>query len=128
MPQKKESREIMRSSSSSSSSKITSTNIKESANAYLFSDSVPGLEKGDIKITIKKGVIEIKGKSKERTEQQEGNRIKSEYRSSSYYRKFTLPENVNEGAIDAKMENGTLKIFMPKGNATESNRKRIEVK
>ncbi len=128
MPTKKESREIVRSSSSSSSSKITSTNIKESANAYLFSDEVPGLEKGDIAITIKKGVLEIKGKSNERTEEREGNRIRSEYHSSRYYRRFTIPENVNESAIDAKIENGTLKVLMPKGMATESKKKRIEIK
>ncbi len=118
----------MRSSSSSSSSKLTSTNLKESPNAYLFSDQVPGLEKGDITITIKKGAIEIKGKSTERTEERDGNRIRNESRYASYYRKFTLPENVNADAVEAKMENGSLKILMPKGTTSESKKKRIELK
>ena len=108
--------------------RMPSTNFKENETSYLISAELPGLDKGDIEITIKKGALEIKGKLNEKTKEQKGDTIRKEYRSSSYYRSFSLPKNVNENEIDAKMENGILKIKIPKTKQNKSEKKRIELK
>lgn len=104
------------------------SNVKERDTEFEIASEVPGLDKGDIEVTIHDGLLEIKGEvEEEKREEREGELVRSEYRSSRYYRCFDLPENVKEEEIDAQLDRGILKIRVPKKEPESVDKKKIEV-
>ncbi|MFX1590853.1 MAG: Hsp20/alpha crystallin family protein [Promethearchaeota archaeon] len=103
-------------------------NIEEDNDKFNIIAELPGLDKGDLEITVKDGVLEIKGEQKKEKEDKKEGFVRREYRSSSYYRSFNLPENVDEENIDAKLEKGILKLTLPKKEEEKKEKKKIEVK
>ena len=104
-------------------------NITETEDSFNISAELPGLEKGDIEISIQDGNLEIKGELKEeKKEEKEGELVRREYRSSSYYRCFNMPENIDEDNIDASLEKGILTVKIPKVEPVEPEKKKIEIK
>jgi HSP20 family protein len=103
-------------------------NITEDEKGYQMTAELPGLDKGDLEITIQDGTLEIKGERKEEHEEKEEGYVRKEYSRSSYYRSFKLPENVDEEKIDATLDKGMLKLDMPKKELEEKESKKIEVK
>ncbi|MFW9781569.1 MAG: Hsp20/alpha crystallin family protein [Candidatus Heimdallarchaeota archaeon] len=104
-------------------------NITEEDDVFAISAELPGLDKGDIEISIQDGNLEIKGEVKEeKKEEKEGQLVRREYRSSSYYRAFSLPENIDEEKIDASLDKGILTIKIPKVEPVVPEKKKIEIK
>ncbi|NVM18468.1 MAG: Hsp20/alpha crystallin family protein [Candidatus Lokiarchaeota archaeon] len=104
------------------------TNIHETEEHFNITAELPGINKGDIELTIQDGKLEIKGESKEeKSEEVEGESVRREFRSSKYYRVFNLPEYIEEDNIEANLEKGMLTIKIPKIKPSEPVRKKIEV-
>jgi len=103
-------------------------NVSEDETGYHMTAELPGLEKGDLEISIHDGTLEIKGERKEEHEEKKEGFVRKEYSSSSYYRSFKLPENVDEDKIDATLDKGVLKLDLPKKEIEEKESKKIEVK
>ncbi|TFG02766.1 MAG: Hsp20/alpha crystallin family protein [Promethearchaeota archaeon] len=105
------------------------SNITENDNEYEISAEMPGLDKGDLEINISDGSLEINGEiSEEKQEEKKGDLVRRECYSSSYYRLFNLPKNIDEEGIEANLDKGLLKITIPKVEPTESANKKIEIK
>jgi len=103
-------------------------NVTEDESGFHMTAELPGLEKGDLEITIHDGDLEIRGERKEEHEEKKEGYVRKEYSSSSYYRTFKLPENVDEEKIDATLDNGVLKLDLPKKVIEEKEKKKIEIK
>jgi HSP20 family protein len=104
------------------------TNISEDENGFIIDAEMPGLQKGDIEITIQEGNLEIKGEIKEeKKEEKESEVVRREFRSSSYYRCFSLPENSDEDKIEANLDKGILKIRIPKLEIEKKEKKEIKI-
>jgi len=104
------------------------SNVTEDDEGYHLTAELPGLDKGDLEIKIQDGSLEIKGEKKEEHEDKTDGYVRKEYNSSSYYRTFKLPENIDEDKIDATLEKGVLKLDLPKRELEEKETKKIEVK
>ncbi|MBN1801798.1 MAG: Hsp20/alpha crystallin family protein [Candidatus Lokiarchaeota archaeon] len=102
-------------------------NITDEGDHFNLTAELPGLEKGDLEITIHDGMLEIKGEKKTETEEKDKGYIRKEYSSSSYYRSFAVPENVEEEKINATLEKGVLKLILPKKEEEKSEKKKIKV-
>ncbi|OAY31892.1 hypothetical protein MANES_14G149800v8 [Manihot esculenta] len=88
---------------------------KETPEAHVFLADLPGLKREEVKVKVEEGrVLQISGeRSKEKEENNEqGNRV--ERSSGKFMRSFRLPENAKVDHIKASMENGVLKITVPK--------------
>ncbi len=104
-------------------------NITESDGFFNISAELPGLDKGDIEISIQDGNLEIKGEVKEeKREEKDGELVRREYRSSSYYRCFTLPDSIDEDKIDATLDKGILTVKIPKVEPVVPEKKKIAIK
>ncbi len=108
--------------------RIPLANITEDDESYSITAELPGLEKGDLEITIHDGTLEVKGEKKDEHEEKKEGYIRREYSSSSYYRYFKLPENIDEDNVDATLEKGILKLKLPKKEEEKKETKKIEVK
>ena len=89
---------------------------------------VPGFDKKDIKLDVDDGVLTIEAERNE--EQEDKNEEKNYYRRErvfgSFKRQFNVG-NIDENKINAKFNNGVLKISFPKEEKKES-KKLIEIK
>ena len=63
---------------------------------------------------MKNGILTISAEKEEETKSEEKNYISREFSYSSFYRSFVLPDNLLTEKIDAKYENGVLKLKLPK--------------
>ena len=84
--------------------------------------SVPGVDPGDIEVTILDGVLSIKGETKAETEDKESGYLMRERRSGSFHRSGRLPETVDPDKAESGYENGVLTITLPKIEAKKARR------
>lgn len=89
-------------------------NVKETDGAYLLSLAAPGLNKSDFKIELDKDQLSISFTKDENKEETTEKMIRQEFGYSSFKRTFTLPNTVNQTAIQASYENGILSLNIPK--------------
>lgn len=94
---------------------VPAVNIADNANHFLLTIAAPGLKKEDFKIALDQNLLTISSEQKtEKTEKEEGKFTRKEYNYNSFSRSFTIPETVDTESIDAKYEDGELKISLPK--------------
>lgn len=108
---------------------IPAVNISEHKDEYLVSLAVPGMNRDDFKIDIDGNLLTISSEKEETKEEKEKKFTRKEYNYSSFRRSFTLPDEINKDKIDAKYENGILKIALPRiEEAKKITAKHIAVK
>lgn len=81
---------------------------------------VPGIEKEKIDVKATKYSVEISGKHSEKTEEKGKRYLYSERLYRSFYRTVPLPEEIIPSKVAAKVENGILKVDLPKKNPTRA--------
>jgi HSP20 family protein len=93
---------------------VPPANISESSKDYKLELSVPGLNKEDFQIEIENGALTVSCEKEEESSEEKDNYTRKEFSYKSFQRSFPLPENVREEEINAKYEDGVLKITIPK--------------
>ncbi len=96
-------------------------NIQETEGSYELHVVAPGLKKEDFKINLDKNLLTLSfEKTEEKKEEQaEGKWLRTEYRSRSFKRAFTLNEKVDVAKITAKYTDGILYVTLPKKEQAE---------
>jgi len=102
--------------------------IIEKEKTYEVAAELPGLEAGDIEVSLSGDVLTIKGEKKEEKETKEKNYYLSERRYGSFQRSFHLPEGFDRDKVDANFEKGVLHISLPKLAKVVEQQKIIQVK
>lgn len=97
---------------------IPSANVTETPKEYKLELAAPGLERKDFDIDVNNHTLTISAEKEEEKNEEKGEFSRREYSFNSFSRSFALPENIREGNIDAKYENGVLKILLPKMKET----------
>lgn len=92
---------------------VPAVNIVEMKDQYEVALAVPGMKKDDFKIDIDGNMLTITSEKEEKIEEKERKFTRKEYSYSSFSRTFTLPEAVNKDKIEARYEDGVLKIALP---------------
>jgi HSP20 family protein len=104
------------------------TNITEDAKMYKIEAELPGVDKDDVNISIIDDLLEIRGESEKKFKEEEKGFTRREYKSSCYFRRFNLPDNVDENKIDANLKNGRLQISIPKIETKKKEKRTIVIK
>ena len=108
---------------------IPAVNIAEHKDEYIVSLAAPGLKKEDFVIKIDDNMLTISSEKEENKEEKEKKFTRKEYSYSSFSRSFTLPEEIKRDKIEAKYEDGVLKVSLPRSEDTKkSSVKTISVK
>ena len=87
--------------------------VEDNGKEYLIEAEMPGVDKKDINLQLNDGKLTISITRDEINETQEKNYIHKERRYNSMSRSIYL-EDSKPDAIKAKLENGILKIIVPK--------------
>ena len=108
---------------------MPSANIIENEKDFKIELAAPGLERKDFKVEVDNGLLKISSEKEEETKEETKNFKRREFSYNAFSRAFTLPENSLPEKIDAKYENGILRITLPKKEVTISKAaKEIEVR
>ena len=108
---------------------VPAVNVKELEKEFEIEMAAPGLTKKDFHIEIDKGVMTIYTERKEEKEVLEDVYTRKEFNYTSFTRSFNLPDNINPDKIEAKYEDGILRILVAKKVLTpEKPLKTIAVK
>lgn len=99
---------------------IPAVDIHEDAKGYHLSIDLPGMKPEQIEVTANDGVLSIRGERETINEDKELKRSERMY--GSFLREFSMPDNANLNAIDAKSNNGVLQLFVPKLAKAEPKR------
>ena len=99
--------------------------IAERKDAYLVTVELPGVKLDDLDITLEDGLLTIQGERHFAHDSSEEQVHRVERRSGSFRRAITLPAQVMADEVEASMEDGVLRILVPK--AEEAKPKRIQV-
>ncbi|NMB80603.1 MAG: Hsp20/alpha crystallin family protein [Ignavibacteria bacterium] len=102
--------------------------ISEDENSLNVIAEIPGIKKENLKITLQDNILTIEGEKKKEEEAKDKNYYRSERVFGSFKRCFTLPTEVDSEKVDAKFEEGILKINIKKLEPKPKNEKVIELK
>lgn len=80
--------------------------VHEDKDAYHASFEVPGVKKEDVKIELNNGMLTVSAEKREKNGDNES--------SYSLSRSVSVPEGVNAEAISAKLQDGILRVTLPK--------------
>ena len=97
---------------------VPTANITETPKEFKLELAAPGLERKDFNVEVNNHTLTISAEKKEEKKEEKEGYSRREYSFNSFCRTFELPENIKEGNIDAKYENGVLKVVVPKMKET----------
>ena len=92
------------------------TDVRETDNSYELDIDLPGFKKDEIKVELDNGYLSIsaaKGLDKDE-ENKDGKYIRRERYAGAMNRTFYVGDNLTQQDIQAKFEDGILKISVPK--------------
>ena len=107
--------------------KAPAVDLVEKETAYEITAEMPGMEPGDIDVTLSNGVLILKGEKKEEKEEKGKNYYMSERRYGSFRRSFQLPDGIDEEKIGAEFKNGVLTVTLPKAPEAVKPEKKISI-
>ena len=87
--------------------------IFETDKEIIMLAEIPGVKAADLSIDLRDDILTLTGEVKplNRPEEQD---ILIEYQFGRYYRQFTLAEVIDQSKIDAALDNGVLRLTLPK--------------
>ena len=97
---------------------VPTANITETPKEFKLELAAPGLERKDFNVEVNNHTLTISAEKKEEKKEEKEGYSRREYSFNSFCRTFELPDNIKEGNIDAKYENGVLKVVVPKMKET----------
>lgn len=105
----------------------TGIDIYETDNDVVVEAQVPGIKEGDIDITVEGNVLTIRAQHKEEEEEKkEKKTVYKSTRQTSFSYSTSLPRMVASEKANAEVENGVVKVTIPK--VEEEKPKRITVR
>ncbi len=93
--------------------------VREQGDAYLLEADLPGVNKEDISLDVKDGVLTISADLNTEKKEEKDGYVCSERRSGHVERAFNL-EGIDVSGIKADYHNGVLMVRMPKEKVDES--------
>jgi len=97
--------------------------VKEDDKGYTVHAEIPGVKKEDISVNIDGNQVSVSAEVKQEKEVKEGEKL---LRAERYYgkiaRSFSVANDINENAAQAKYSDGVLELVLPKKAASSSRK------
>src|SRR4051794_10984983 len=92
-------------------------NITETPDGFVVEAELPGVSKGGLEVTVENGELVIVGRRNQAVPS--GQQIYRETRLADYRRVFELDPSIDASKITAKLENGLLRVTLPKAESVK---------
>ena len=107
-----------------SSVMIPDVNVTENDKDFRIEIAAPGLERKDFKVEVDHDILTVSAEKEDEKREERKNYKRREFSYSSFSRSLALPENSKPDKIDAKYENGILRLTLPKKEISISTPKK----
>ncbi len=102
-------------------------NIHENNEGFHLELVAPGLKKEDFKVNLDKGLLTISYEKKNESENNDYKTHRREFNFTSFKRSFRVDDVINTEAVEAKYEDGVLKLYLPKKEEVKALPKEINI-
>ena len=106
---------------------LPAVNIHETDDALHLEVNAPGRNKEDFNLSVEDNQLTISYEKKQENETNTHKTIRREFSFESFKRSFNLGEEINAENIQAKYENGVLKLYLPKKQVVKESAKQISI-
>jgi len=96
-----------------------SMDVSETKEAIMVKAEVPGMEAGDIQISLQEQILTIKGEKRQEREEKEARYHRLERTYGAFTRSVRLPVAVDGSKVTAAFKNGLLTVTLPKTAAAK---------
>jgi len=93
---------------------VPTVDLSETKEAFVVKAEVPGMEPGDIHVSLQENLLTIKGEKKQEKEEKDERYHRIERSYGSFTRTVRLPVAVDGSKVEAKFKNGLLTVMLPK--------------
>jgi HSP20 family protein len=100
-------------------------NVTEDESFFHLEAETPGMKDKDIGIEVHNGILTIKGHKENNSDTEKEDYHIREFSNQSFERSFKLGDRVDTDKVSAKIDNGVLKVDLPKYEQIKP--KKIEV-
>jgi len=104
---------------------VPPVDVRESEGEYAFEIEVPGLAKDDVQVEAEGNTLTVRGERKQVEEPERGKPYRTERRYGRFERSFEIGDGFDASKINAHLENGVLRVTLPKRE--ESKPKSVKV-
>jgi HSP20 family protein len=101
---------------------VPKIDVVENDKTIELTAELPGLEEGDLEISLVDNVLTIHGEKQAEQHRDEQNFHVTERVYGSFYRAIELPAGIDPSQIQASMSNGVLKLVIPKPARSETQK------
>lgn len=100
---------------------IPPTDIYERADSLVAVVDMPGVDEKSVDIQVEKNVLTISGRVEDEP-LADHKPLYQEYDTGRFFRQFTLSDEVDCSRIEASVQDGVLRIVLPKADAAKPRR------
>ena len=101
---------------------VPAMDLVETQDHLVLSADLTGLDKEDVNIEVKDGVLTVSGDRKSEHEERTDGYYRVERAFGSFSRSMTLPDNVDADSIVADFDKGVLEVRIPKPEQRKPHR------
>jgi len=105
---------------------LPKVNVIEKDEAFHLEAETPGMTEKDVSVEFHDGVLTLKGHREQNSQTDKENYRIREFSKQSFARSFRLSDQIDPENVVAKMEQGVLKVTLPKKE--QAKPKKIEIK
>jgi HSP20 family protein len=100
--------------------------VKETDEEVIVTMDLPGMDKGDVEITVTENALEVKAERKTEKEEKEEEFRRKERTFARFERSLKLPAEVKAEEAKASLKDGVLEVHLPKVEVTARKKVTIE--
>jgi HSP20 family protein len=104
---------------------VPAVDLVEGDNELVLRADLPGLEREDVEVEIKDGVLTVSGERKAEHEEKSDGFHRVERAYGSFSRSVRLPKGVEADAVTADFDKGVLEVHIPKPEERQPHRVQI---
>ncbi|MCK4755421.1 Hsp20/alpha crystallin family protein [candidate division WOR-3 bacterium] len=102
--------------------------IEESNGNIVVKAEIPGMEKDEIKVSVRNNMLSISGERKQEIETKDKTFHRIERSYGKFSRTITLPSEIDADKIKAAYKDGVLNIVLPKPESMKPKQIEVEIK
>ena len=107
------------------SSTLPKVNVLEKDKAFYLDAEIPGLTSNDVSVEFQDDILTLKGTQNQNSPSDSSNYRIREFNQKSFARSFRLSDQIDSAKAVARMDQGILKITLPKKEVIKP--KKIEI-
>ena len=102
------------------------TDVSETPEELVLRLEVPGLAREDVRLSIERGTLTVRGEKGRETTTENESFYRSEREYGAFERSFALPAHFDAEEVKASLENGVLTIRLPRREEAKARSIEIE--